>query len=117
MGFFNTEHSSNWEFLQFNFTKIYLIIACVVLVFFVTIDMSNPFGVYGILNAMNNKIIEMEKSHNQKLHIIQTTNDCTILQENALELISNGHDSSKLLFKNKWDKMLSIAEKRYELLC
>ncbi len=117
MGFFNTEYSSKWEFLQLNFTKIYLIIACIALTLFVTTDMSNPSGVYSILNTMNNKIIEMEKSHNQKMHIIQTTNDCILLQGKALELISDGRDSSKLLFKDKWDKMLGIAEKRYDLLC
>ena len=117
MGFFNTEDLNNWEFLQLNFTKILFIIACGLLVLFVMIDKNEPSGVYATLNVINNKIIEMEKAYDQKLHLIQTTNDCTILQEKTIVLILNGYDSSKLLFKNKWDKMLNIAEKRYNLLC
>ena len=75
--------------------------------------MGNPSGIY---NKVSSLIIEDQKKYEEKISLIRTTDDCDILQKEALKLISQGHDSSNF-FKDRKDRMLGIAEKRYDLLC
>jgi len=79
----------------------------------VLMDMENSDGP---VNKIINFIIEHEKSYDKKSKLIRTTTDCDVLKTESLELTSQGYNPDKL-FSGRYDHMLGIAEKRYDLFC
>ena len=69
-----------------------------------------------VFSPCDYKELNIKLNAKEKISLIRTTDDCDILQKEALKLISQGHNSSNF-FKDRKDRMLGIAEKRYDLLC